>query len=202
MDSKLTNFPFSIILGSSSPRRQQLLRDLGLTFEIRTKETDESFDSEINAFEVPCMLAKRKALALKESLKKEELLICSDTVVILNNSILGKPSSTEEAKQILQALSGSSHDVVTGVCLLHVENEITFSVKTSVTFKQLNPSEIDFYISHFNVMDKAGAYGIQDWIGMIGVQNIEGSYYNVMGLPVFELWETLQKLKMNYNTND
>jgi septum formation protein len=199
MDSQLTHFPFQLVLGSSSPRRQQLLRDLGLEFEIRTKETDETFSEDLNVYDVPGILAKRKAAALLETLTDKELLICSDTVVILNQHILGKPADLVEAKKIIHALSNATHEVVTGVCLQTKTHSHTFSVRTAVTFKNLEESEIDYYIRHYNVLDKAGAYGIQEWIGMIGVQNINGSYYNVMGLPVFELWEELQKIKNAIN---
>ena len=141
------------------------------------------------------MLAKRKATALVGTLSDNEVLICSDTVVIVNQKILGKPVDLVEAKKMIQALSNATHEVVTGVCLQTKDHSHTFSVKTAVTFKELEDAEIDYYIKHYTVMDKAGAYGIQEWIGMIGVQNINGSYYNVMGLPVFELWEELQKIK-------
>lgn len=184
---------YKLILGSKSPRRQELLRGLNYDFEIRTKETDEAYPENLSAETVPEYLSNKKAQALIPDLETDELLITSDTLVIVNNEILGKPKDIVEAKEMLLKLSGKNHKVVTGVTLASSEKKHSFSVATTVFFKKLENSEIEFYIKKYKPFDKAGSYGIQEWIGYIGIEKIEGSYFNVMGLPVFELWEELKR---------
>lgn len=184
---------FQIILGSKSPRRQELLAGMGFDFEVRTKDTDEDFPDSLAPKEVPAYLAEVKALALVNELKQGEVLITSDTIVLLENEILGKPTSPEDAKQMLQKLAGKSHEVITGVHLRNLEKSVSFSVSTKVFFKPLTAEIIDFYVENYKPFDKAGAYGIQEWIGFVGIERIEGSYFNVVGLPVAELWDQLNK---------
>jgi septum formation protein len=180
-----------LVLGSGSPRRKELLSILGFTFEIRTKDTDETFPSTMFCEEVPSYLAKQKALALLPNLSDDELLICADTVVIIDNQILGKPSNKEEASAMLNKLSGNTHKVITGVFIGDREKEAVFSETTQVTFKLLKQTEINFYITNYQPFDKAGSYGIQEWIGDIGILSITGSYSNVMGLPTHRVYEHL-----------
>ncbi len=186
MDKKL-------ILGSKSPRRSQLLTEAGFVFEVRWQDIDESFDSGMPIFEVAEDLAIKKALALKNTLESNEILLTADSVVILNNKIYNKPLDYYEAVQILSELSGKIHIVATGVCLMSLDLTKSFTVQTSVTFEPLSSSEIDYYLHEFKPYDKAGAYGIQDWIGLCKVSRIEGSYSNVMGLPMKEVYTALQQ---------
>ena len=178
-----------IILASKSPRRQELLRGLGIPFEIRTKEIDEDFPNTIDASDVASFLAQKKAEAFELSI--DEILIASDTAVLLTNRILNKPQNTENAIEMLKSLSGKTHKVCTGVCIKSIEKEVLFSDFTSVTYKPLSTDEIEFYIKQFKPFDKAGSYGIQEWIGFIGIEKIEGCYYNVMGLPLSKLYQEL-----------
>lgn len=187
--------PFKIILGSKSPRRQALIRGLGLDFEIRTEDTEENYPDTLDPRKVPEFLARLKSDAIADSLKANELLITSDTIVLLENEILGKPEDAGDAVRMLRKLSGKAHDVITGVCLKNVNFEKSFSVTTRVYFKELSESAIEYYITHYKPFDKAGAYGIQEWIGYVGIDRIEGSHFNVMGLPVAELWEALEDLR-------
>jgi septum formation protein len=184
---------FQLVLGSKSPRRQELLAGMGFDFEVRTKDTDEDFPDSLAPKEVPAYLAEVKAVALVNELKLGEVLITSDTIVLLENEILGKPTSPENAKQMLQKLAGKSHEVITGVHLRNLEKNVSFSVSTKVFFKPLTVEIIDFYLENYKPFDKAGAYGIQEWIGFVGIERIEGSYFNVVGLPVAELWDELNK---------
>ncbi|MBJ10905.1 MAG: septum formation protein Maf [Flavobacteriales bacterium] len=187
MFNNLTNK--KIILASKSPRRQELLKGLGLSFKIKTKEINEDFPNSIDNSDVAAFLAKKKAESF--ALSNDEIIITSDTTVLLTNRILNKPQNTEEALRMLQRLSGKTHEVCTGVCIKSIEKEIIFSEFTSVTFKLLSLDEIEYYIKHFQPYDKAGSYGIQEWIGFIGVEKIEGCYYNVMGLPISKLYQKL-----------
>ena len=187
------NLGFQLVLGSKSPRRQELLAGMGFDFEVRTKDTDEDFPATIPLKDVPVFLAEIKANALTDDLKKGEVLITSDTIVLLENEILGKPTSPENAKEMLQKLAGKSHEVITGVHLKSLEKSVSFSVSTKVFFKPLTDEMISFYIENYKPFDKAGAYGIQEWIGFVGIERIEGSYFNVVGLPVAELWDALNK---------
>ncbi len=183
-----------LVLGSGSPRRKELLAGLGFTFEIRTKETDESFSNEMPVEEVPVYLAKKKAMALQLELANDEVLICADTVVILNGEILGKPSSREEAIQMLKTLSEQTHVVITGVFILNKEFEKLFSDRTEVTFGKLSVTEIENYIDRHKPYDKAGSYGVQEWMGYAKVVHMNGTYTNVMGLPTNKVYNALSTI--------
>jgi len=185
------NLGFQLVLGSKSPRRQELLSGMGFDFDVRTKDTDERFPDSLSPKEVPLYLAALKANALIDELKQGEVLITSDTIVLLDNEILGKPTSPANAKEMLRKLASKSHEVITGVHLKSLEKSHSFSVSTKVFFKPLTEEMIDFYIENYNPFDKAGSYGIQEWIGFVGIDRIEGSYFNVVGLPVAELWDAL-----------
>ena len=184
---------YHIILASKSPRRQELLRGMGVDFEILTKETDESFPPEMPLDEVPKYLSQQKSLAFNDDeLPTDYLLITSDTVVICEGEILGKPKDREDAARMLQLLSGKTHHVVTGVTVRSAEKTESFAVRSNVTFAQLDDEEINYYIEHCKPYDKAGAYGIQEWIGYVGISGLEGSFYNVMGLPTRKLYQCLK----------
>ncbi len=181
-----------IILGSASPRRKELLSAAGFSFEVRTKDTDESFPSELPSDEVALFVATKKLEALLENLEDDTVLICADTTVVVDNQILNKPKDAAEAREMLQTLSNRSHKVITGVCISSKQKSHSFSVATTVLFKELSSVEIDFYIQEFKPFDKAGGYGIQEWIGHAAIVRIEGSYNNVVGLPTHEVYEALQ----------
>jgi septum formation protein len=181
-----------IILGSASPRRKELLSAAGFTFEIRTKDTDESFPSNIPSHDVAVFVATKKRNALLEDLEDGAVLVCADTTVVIDDTILNKPTDATEAKHMLLELSGRAHKVITGVCIATKQKSVTFSVVTTVLFKQLSTEEIDFYIQAFKPFDKAGGYGIQEWIGHTAIVRIDGSYNNVVGLPTHEVYEALQ----------
>ena len=184
---------YHIILASKSPRRQELLRGMGVDFEILTKETDESFPFEMSIDDVPKYLSLQKSLAFTdEELPTDYLLITSDTVVICEGEILGKPKDREDAARMLRLLSGKTHHVVTGVTVRSAERTESFAVRSNVTFAELDAEEIDYYIEHCRPYDKAGAYGIQEWIGYVGISGLEGSFYNVMGLPTRRLYQCLK----------
>ena len=184
-----------IILGSASPRRKELLKQMGFDFIVQISDVEEVYDPSTPADEVASVLAKLKADALKSNLHSEQLLICCDTVVIMNNEVLGKPESTIEAKETLKRLSGKKHEVISAVCLVHKGKTIEFKDSTHIEFKILSEAEIDHYILNYKPFDKAGSYGIQEWIGHVGVSKIEGSYTNVMGLPTQLLYQEIEKLK-------
>ena len=181
-----------IILASGSPRRQELLRSLGLDFEVRTRPVVEEYPNKLRHFEISDYLAQIKSIPFEQDLKENELLITSDTIVWHKGKALGKPRTNEEAHQMLQRLSADSHEVITSVCFKTTTVQKTINSITKVTFKALSDQEIDYYIQNFEPFDKAGAYGIQDWIGQIGITKIEGSYFNVMGLPLHDVYETLK----------
>ena len=184
---------YHIILASKSPRRQELLRGMGVEFSILTKETDESFPPEMPLDEVPKYLSLQKSLAfIEDELPKDYLLITSDTVVICEGEILGKPKDREDAVRMLLLLSGKTHHVVTGVTVRSVGKMDSFAVRSDVNFADLEQDEIDYYIEHCKPFDKAGAYGIQEWIGYVGISGLEGSFYNVMGLPTRRLYQCLK----------
>ena len=183
---------YNIVLGSASPRRKELLSDIGLRFRILISNKEETFSSSLNEEEIAKFLAKQKSEFLSEKLKKNELLITADTIVYFNNKLLNKPKNKEEAFEMLNKLSENTHKVITGVCLKSKNKEIIFSTTTFVTFKKLSNDEIHHYIDKHNPYDKAGAYGIQDWIGKIGINNINGSYTNVVGLPISDLYQHLK----------
>lgn len=187
LSEKLKNY--KLILASGSPRRQQFFRDLNLDFEIRLKEIDEVYPEHLKASEVTDFLAELKAAAF--DLKENEILITSDTIVWLDQKVLGKPKNYEDAFVILQELSGNTHQVITSVCLKSSEKKKVFNVTTKVTFSELTEEMIRFYLDNFKPFDKAGAYGIQEWIGLVGIEKIEGSYTNVVGLPTEKFYKEL-----------
>ena len=181
----ITNY--KIILGSNSPRRQELLSEMGFQFELRVSNKEEVYPNKLIGKEVSEFLAIQKSDNLKENLQKNELLITADTIVVIDNKILGKPKSKEESCEMIQSLSGNKHEVITSVALTTTEKQEVFSVTTKVTFNPLSDNEINFYIENYSPFDKAGSYGIQEWIGLIAIHKIEGSYTNVVGLPTSEL---------------
>ncbi len=186
-----------LVLASNSPRRKELLAGLDIPFEVRViSGIDESHPEGVDIYSIPEALAQRKAAAYKDNLADDEVILTADTVVILNDEILEKPSSLENAKEMLRQLSGKSHSVVTGVCIGTKEdlNYSHFSVLTEVHFKELSDEEINYYVETYRPLDKAGAYGIQEWIGYVGVTGIDGSFYNVMGLPVQRIYPELTKI--------
>ena len=180
-----------IILGSVSPRRKELLKSLGIDFEIRVKDLKEKYPKNLKEKEISEFLAKQKSENLSKTLKSEEILITADTIVIKGDRVLNKPKDKLEAKEMLQFLSGDEHSVITSVCLRNKQKQAIFSSTTKVFFKSLSAAEIDFYVKEYKPFDKAGAYGIQEWIGLVGIEKIEGSYFNVVGLPVVKLYQKL-----------
>lgn len=181
-----------IILASKSPRRQALLKGLDIEFETQTKEVDESYPPDLKAVDVPEYLAVKKANAFADQLSANTILITSDTIVIQDNNILEKPQSTEDAKRMVRQLAGKSHVVVTGVCIQSARKKLVFRDETSVQFMPLSQDEINYYVEKYQPFDKAGSYGVQEWIGYIGIERLEGSYYNVMGLPVHKVYKALK----------
>ena len=184
---------YHLILASGSPRRQQFFKDLGLEFEIRLKPVKEEYPNRLTHFEISDYLAQLKTLPFENELKDNDILITSDTIVWHNNKALGKPKNAEEALQILKGLSNATHEVITSVCFKTKTSEKTINSVTKVTFRALTEDEINYYINTCKPFDKAGAYGIQDWIGQIAVTKIEGSYFNVMGLPTDLVYKTLSE---------
>ena len=183
---------YRIVLGSQSARRQQLLKGLDIDFEIKTLDnTEEIFPADMPAGEVAPYLARRKAEAL-QPLADDELLITADTVVVVDGKIYGKPSDKEEARSMLQTLSGRMHEVITGVAITTAERSVVFAVSTKVWFTHISTEDIDYYIERYRPFDKAGSYGIQEWIGFVGIERIEGSFYNVMGLPIHRIYRVLK----------
>ncbi len=184
---------YSVILASGSPRRRELLSSIGLEYKVRTIEgISEEYPANLNAEEVPQFISREKAQAYRATMEKNELIITADTVVALDNKILGKPHGKDEAVEMLKFLSGRTHQVITGVTLMTETREETFATTSNVTVAKLLDNEIEYYIEKYKPYDKAGAYGIQEWIGMIGVTGIEGSFFNVMGLPVQRLYTLLK----------
>ncbi len=183
-----------IILASGSPRRQQFFRDLGLDFEIRLKPIEEKFPSELRGVEITNYLAELKAAAFEGELSTGDILVTSDTIVWHGGRALEKPADPAQALQMLKELSGKTHEVITSVCFMTSEKLRTVHAITHVTFSRLEEDEIRFYIDNFRPFDKAGAYGIQEWIGLIGVEHIEGSYFNVVGLPTHLVYQTLREI--------
>jgi len=183
---------YEILLASQSPRRQQLLTDLGLDFKVKIKNgLEENYPENLKAEEIPVFLSKQKADIYKNELDKNTLLITADTIVWSENKVLGKPKDYNDAVNILSSLSGKKHIVITGVCFTTLEKQKTFFASTEVFFKELTAQEIDYYITNYKPYDKAGAYGIQEWIGYIGIEKIIGSYFNVVGLPIQKLYSEL-----------
>ena len=186
-----------LILASNSPRRRELLAGLGLDFEVRVLPgIEENYPDELREGDIPLYISRLKAEAYRSSLAAVELLITADTIVWLEGEVLEKPKDDADACRMLRELSGQTHQVFTGVCLTTIEKQITFSCRTDVTFARLDEEEIQHYVRTFRPLDKAGAYGVQEWIGYIGVERVEGSYFNVVGLPVQRLY---QALKLNFN---
>ena len=181
-----------IILASQSPRRKMLLEWAEINFEVRVKETDESYPSQTKIEDVAVVIAKNKALAIDR--KEDEIVIAADTVVVLDDEIIGKPVDSDDARKILKKLSGKTHRVITGVVILNGGAEISFSDITEVSFYLLTDDQINFYIDKYKPFDKAGAYAIQEWIGVTGIEKINGDFYNVMGLPVSRVVKTLQQM--------
>jgi septum formation protein len=182
---------YRVILASRSPRRQQLLKELGLTFDVIVKDYEETFPDGLNGEQIALHVASGKAQSFKNELKDTEIVITADTIVWCNNQVLGKPADRDDARRILKEISGNTHEVITGVTILSPTKELTFSESTKVTFEPLSDGEIDYYIDNFKPYDKAGAYGIQEWIGIIACSHIDGSYFNVVGLPVQRLYKEL-----------
>lgn len=182
-----------IVLASNSPRRKELLAGLDIPFEIRVLDNiDESYPETLPTKEIAGYISKKKADAYRQTMADDELIITADTIVVLGQEVMGKPKDDEEARRMLRELSGKTHQVITGVCLTTKDKQSNFSVETDVTFKTLSEEEIDYYVAHYRPLDKAGAYGIQEWIGHIGVTGLNGSYFNVMGLPVQRIYEALK----------
>ena len=185
---------YKIILASNSPRRKELLAGLDVQFEVRVlKGIDESYPDTVPTAEIAEYIAQKKAAAYRETIAADELVITADTIVVLGDEVLGKPKDAADARRMLRELSGRTHQVITGVVLTTKERQEHFSVVSDVTFKTLEDSEIDYYVETYKPMDKAGAYGIQEWIGYVGVTRLEGSYFNVMGLPVQRIYEALKR---------
>ena len=184
---------YQIILASNSPRRKELLGGLDIPFKVRVLDgIDESYPQNLPTKDIAGYISQKKAAAYRQSIAADELIITADTIVILGEKVMGKPKDAGEAKTMLHELSGKTHQVITGVCLTTREKQVCFSVETDVTFKTLSDSEITYYIDHYHPFDKAGAYGIQEWIGHVGVTGMNGSYFNVMGLPVQRIYEALK----------
>lgn len=184
---------YSIILASNSPRRKELISGLGIDYVVRTlPDIDESFPEHLSAEEIPAYICKAKADAYRTTMATDELVITADTIVWSEGRVLGKPQDREEAIRMIRSLSGKSHQVITGVCLTTQQTQKTFTSTSEVVFDDLTEEEIAYYVDRFNPMDKAGAYGVQEWIGYIGVKFISGSFYNIMGLPIQRLYQELK----------
>lgn len=181
-----------LILASKSPRRQELLKGLFVDFEIRTKDTDEDFPEKLKREEIALFLAKKKASAFSGEVGKDEIIITSDTIVWVNDQVLNKPENHAESIQMLQMLNGNMHTVYTGVCLTSSEKQQTFFAETKVYFNRLSDEELNFYIDRCQPFDKAGSYGVQEWMGYVGIEKIDGCFYNVMGLPLNKLYQALK----------
>ena len=193
MFSHLNNY--NIILASQSPRRQELLHGLNIPFDVQIIEVDENYPSQMVGVDIPMYLAEKKADAFIDKMKENTLLITADTIVWHEGSVFGKPVDKADATRMLKSLSGKTHQVITGVCISTLLKRKIFHVISEVRFSRLSPEEIEYYIQNFQPYDKAGAYGVQEWIGYIGVEYIEGSYFNVMGLPVQRLYSELKRWK-------
>ncbi len=186
--------PVKLILASNSPRRKEILGGLRIPFTVQVKEVAEDFEPHLQREEIAEHLAAHKASAYQENLQPGDVVLTADTIVWLKNTVLNKPRDLKEAKEMLQRLSGNMHEVITGVCLQTAEKQEVFHDVSKVYFRELKEAEIDFYLEHFKPLDKAGAYGVQEFIGMIGIDRIEGSYFNVMGLPIHLVYEKLKDL--------
>ena len=186
---------YKVILASNSPRRKELLAGLGVDYEVRTlPDVDESYPETLQGADIPLYIAKEKADAYVAMMQPGELMITADTIVWLDGKVLGKPRDREDALQMLRTMSGRTHEVFTGVCITTTDWQRSFTAQTEVRFATLSEEEIAYYVDNFQPMDKAGAYGVQEWIGFIGVENISGSYYNIMCLPSQKLYRELLKV--------
>ena len=186
---------YKIILASNSPRRKELLSGLGVAYEVKTlPDVDESYPDGLSGEEIAKHIARGQAEAYRSLIQADELVITADTIVWLDGTVMGKPKDEEEAKDMLMQLSGKTHQVITGVCLTTASMQKTFATVTDVTFATLTDEEVDYYVTRYQPMDKAGSYGVQEWIGFVGVENLSGSYFNVMGLPIQRLYTELKKL--------
>ena len=183
-----------IILASQSPRRKQLLEWAEIPFDVLVKETDESYPENLPITEIAVHIARNKALAIKHTDNKLIPILAADTIVVLENKIIGKPKDREDAVNILSSLSGKQHQVITGVVILNGEKEIAFAETTEVYFHELSLAQIEFYVDNYKPYDKAGAYAIQEWIGVIGIKSVTGDFYNVMGLPVSRVVQAIDNL--------
>lgn len=185
---------YQIVLGSNSPRRKELLSGIDVNYHLRApQDVDETYSEDLPYDEIPEYLAKKKALAGLKSLTDGELLITADTIVVLEGDVLEKPQNKKEVCNMLRRLSNKTHQVITGVCLTSKEKQVCFSDITRVTFEELTDEEINYYSNNYNPTDKAGSYGVQEWIGYIGVKHLEGSYFNVMGLPINRLYQAITR---------
>jgi septum formation protein len=187
-------FPQPIVLASQSPRRKQLLEWAEIPFEVIVQPTDENFPGHLAVDEVPVHIARQKAMAVRENVKNGSIIIAADTIVVLGNEIIGKPVDRDHAIRILSQLSGQKHQVITGVVIMHDKKEIAFADITDVWFHELTPEQIAFYVDKYKPYDKAGAYAIQEWIGVTGIKSIRGDFYNVMGLPISRVVQELKKI--------
>lgn len=186
---------YKVILASNSPRRKELLSGLGIDYEVRTlPDVDESYPESLQGADIPLYISKEKADAYRALLQSGELMITADTIVWLDGRVLGKPKDREDALQMLRDMSGRTHEVFTGVCITTTDWQRSFAAQTEVRFAQLTEEEITYYVDRYQPMDKAGSYGVQEWIGFIGVENISGSYFNIMGLPVQRLYRELKAI--------
>lgn len=186
---------YKVVLASNSPRRKELLSGLGIRYEVKTLPgIDESYPDGLAGADIPVYIAREKAAAYQALMQEDELIITADTIVWLGGEVMGKPKDEADARRMLRALSGQTHQVITGVCLTTSYSQKTFSTVTDVTFAALSEEEIAYYVERYRPMDKAGSYGIQEWIGFVGVESIAGSYFNVMGLPIQRLYTELKKL--------
>ena len=186
---------YKVVLASNSPRRKELLSGLGIDYEVKTlPDIDESFPEGLSEVETATYIARAKADIYRTIMQPDELIITADTIVWLDGEVMGKPVDSEDARRMLRALSGKTHQVITGVCLTAINGQKAFATVTDVTFCGLSEEEIDYYVECYRPMDKAGSYGIQEWIGFVGVESISGSYFNVMGLPIQRLYTELKKL--------
>ena len=186
---------YKVVLASNSPRRKELLAGLGIDYEVKTlPDIDESFPGGLSEVETATYIARAKADVYRNIMQSDELIITADTIVWLDGEVMGKPVDEEDARRMLRALSGKTHQVITGVCLMTIDSQKSFATVTDVTFCHLSEEEIDYYVERYRPMDKAGSYGIQEWIGFVGVESISGSYFNVMGLPIQRLYTELKKL--------
>ena len=185
---------YKIILASNSPRRKELLAGIDVQFEVRViQDIDESYPSDLPTKDIAEYISHKKAAVYQQQMAPDELIITADTIVVLGNEVMGKPHDEADARRMLRELSGRTHQVITGVTLTTIQKQVSFSVETDVTFKALSDSEIDYYVSHYKPFDKAGAYGIQEWIGTVACSKVKGSYMNVIGMPVERVLHDLEK---------